>query len=117
MKSLLKRKQGMQMMIQIAFVLVFLIVLVGVGIVVISNLGGSVACDGSARIGSWNATANQCSNATASTTPLGATWSAVSYGQTQLGQAGLLGWVPAVIALMIGMFFLAYFMGRNKTRY
>jgi len=33
----------------------------------------------------------------------------LQYGITQLGSAGLLGWTPAIIAIVIGVFFLSYF--------
>lgn len=36
---------------------------------------------------------------------------ALQYGITQLGSSGLLGWAPAIIAIVIGVFFLSYFMG------
>lgn len=35
----------------------------------------------------------------------------LQYGITQLGSGGLLGWTPAIIAIVIGTFFLSYFMG------
>ena len=40
-----------------------------------------------------------------------ATNTALLYGVTQLGSTGLLGWAPAIIAIVIGVFFLSYFMG------
>lgn len=39
------------------------------------------------------------------------TSAALNYGISQLGPSGLLGWLPAIIAIVIGTFFLAYFMG------
>ena len=36
------------------------------------------------------------------------------YLSGQLGSSGLAGWIPAVIAVMIGGLFLAYFGGRKK---
>ncbi len=39
---------------------------------------------------------------------------ALLYGVTQLGSAGLLGWAPAIIAITVGVFFLSYFMGNKK---
>jgi hypothetical protein len=39
------------------------------------------------------------------------TSAALQYGISQLGADGLLGWTPAIIAIVIGVFFLSYFMG------
>lgn len=39
---------------------------------------------------------------------------ALQYGITQLGSSGLLGWTPAIIAIVIGVFFLQYFSGGKK---
>jgi len=36
------------------------------------------------------------------------------YLSGQLGSTGLAGWIPAVIAVMIGGLFLAYFGGKNQ---
>ncbi|MDI6738704.1 MAG: hypothetical protein QME12_09430, partial [Nanoarchaeota archaeon] len=41
----------------------------------------------------------------------------VQYLITQLGQSGLSGWVPAIIAIVIGLAFLGGFMTRKKGRY
>ena len=40
-----------------------------------------------------------------------------TYIAGQLGSTGLAGWIPAVIAVMIGGLFLAYFGGRRKKQY
>lgn len=42
------------------------------------------------------------------------TSAALNYGVQQLGQNGLLGWSPAIIAIVIGVFFLSYFMGKQR---
>ena len=43
---------------------------------------------------------------------------AMNYGMTQLGSTGLLGWIGAIIAIVIGVFFLQYFMGsQGKKKY
>ena len=85
-----KQKKGMSFLLGIAYAIVGLIIIVAIGITVSDKLGNSVG-----------GTAN----------------TSIQYGITQLGSAGLLGWVPAVIALMIGMFFLAYFMGKQGNKY
>ena len=62
-------------------------VVIVIGIVVITRLGDSVGGE--------------------------ANTSAV-YLSGQLGSSGLAGWIPAVIAVVIGGLFLAYFGGRKK---
>lgn len=42
------------------------------------------------------------------------TSNALQYGITQLGSSGLLGWSGAIIAIVVGVFFLSYFMGGQK---
>lgn len=68
----------------VAFGIVGLVILVGIGLTVLGKLGDSVG-----------GTAN----------------TSIQYGMTQLGSTGLLSWLPAIIALLIGVFFLAYFAG------
>jgi len=86
MRSILKmNKRGMVDQLQaIAFGIVGLVILVGIGLTVLDKLGASVGGDANTSI---------------------------QYGITQLGSTGLLSWLPAVIALLIGVFFLAYFAG------
>lgn len=38
----------------------------------------------------------------------------LQYGITQLGSSGMLGWIGAIIAIVIGLFFLSYFVGGKK---
>ena len=85
MKS--KKRGNVTMLTGIALGIVTLVVVVGIGIVVLSNLGNSVG---------------------------GAANTSIAYGITQLGSTGLLSWLPAVIALLIGVFFLSYFAGKDK---
>ena len=40
----------------------------------------------------------------------------MQYGITQLGSSGLLGWAGAIIAIVIGVFFLSYFMGGSMGK-
>jgi hypothetical protein len=47
----------------------------------------------------------------------GATNDALQYGITQLGATGLLSWVGAIVAIVIGVFFLQYFMGKKGRSY
>ena len=67
--------------------LVVFAVIIGVGSVVLTNFG--------------NATGG-----TANTN--------VQYLNTQLGQSGLAGWTPAIIAISVGLLFLGAFLTRGK---
>lgn len=62
---------------------------------------------------SWNTTTQTCLNVTGGdpTTGIGTAYTSLAYGNTQLGSTGLLSWLPAVIALLVGVFFLMYFAG------
>ena len=64
----------------------------------------------------WNATSQQCMNVTNGDglTGTGTAYTGLAYAATQIGSTGLLAWLPAIIALLIGMFFLLYFMGGKK---
>jgi len=64
-------------------------VIIVIGIVVITKLGTAVGGDAN---------------------------TSATYLAGQLGSTGLAGWIPAVIAVMIGGLFLAYFGGK-KTGY
>ena len=67
----------------LGFGLVTFAIVIGVGVVVLTRFGASVV------------------EANDTTT----------YLSGQLGQSGLAGWTPAIIALVIGMLFLGMFMG------
>jgi len=64
-------------------------IIIGVGVVVLEKFGDSVG-----------GTANET----------------VTYLNTQLGSSGLAGWVPAIIAITIGMLFLGYFLTKRGRR-
>ena len=69
--------------------LVTFAVIIGVGTVILTKFGDSVG-------------------GTANTT--------VSYLNNQLGQSGLAGWAPAIIAFAVGMLFLGVFMNKGSRR-
>ena len=108
------KKGQIQQLTSIGFGIIGLAVLVGIGLTVLQKLGDSGATCGAGY--TWNAATQYCLNATGGdpTTATGAAYTGIAYASTQLGSAGLLGWLPAVIALLIGVFFLMYFMGRKK---
>ena len=64
-------------------------IIIGVGTVVLQKFGDAVG-------GSANTT--------------------VAYLNTQLGQSGLAGWTPAIIALSVGMLFLGVFLTRGGRK-
>ena len=79
----------MQNLTGIAYGLVVFAILVGVGLVVLYNFGNSVG-------GTTNTTINTLA------------------GYLGTGSGGLVTWVPAIIALVIGVLFIGMFMGKKK---
>jgi hypothetical protein len=109
-----QKTKGIQWLTGVAYGIVGLVMIVGIGIVVLQKIGDSVVTC-AAAFPTWNATTQLCQNASGSTTAgAGTAYTGISYGVTQLGSTGLLSWLPAVIALIIGVFFLAYFAGKKK---
>ena len=107
-----KSKKGMQWLVGVSYAIIALVLIVGIGIVVLDKLNSSVACGTGFT---YNATDTSCINSSGTSgfaTSSGAT--NIRYGYGQLGSTGLLGWLPAIIALVIGLFFLASFMGKKK---
>jgi hypothetical protein len=103
----------MDVLTGIGYGIVALAILVVVGIVVLTKLGDTVAeCPTGFT---YNITDRECWNATESTgSPTNSAWVNQGYLSTQLGSSGLVGWVPAIIAVAIGALFLSYFMGRKR---
>jgi hypothetical protein len=96
--------------------------IIGVGSIILNKFGGSVAiCN---DVGSdsyvYNSTIDKCSNSSGGADtpdPTGSGWVNTNYMSGQLGQSGIAGWTPAVIAFSIGMMFLGYFLiRRGKAR-
>jgi hypothetical protein len=98
----------------LGYSLVTFSVVIGVGIIILYNFGGSIATCASGS--SWNATAGGCWNGTATATPTGTAYTAVSSQATYLGTSGLAGWTPAIIAFSVGMLFLgAFFIKKGRS--
>jgi hypothetical protein len=98
----------------IAFGILTLVVLVGISLVVLTNLGHTAAQCNSGF--TYSSSAARCLNNTLASdnaTALGAAYTSFTYGITQLGSTGLLAWLPAIIALLVGVFFLSYFAGKK----
>ena len=113
--------------------LVTFAIVIGVGVVILSKFGGSVIeCPtGFSSFNSSNVYAsNACCNATDTsihcehtstenvssmedTTGANAT---TTYLTGQMGESGLAGWTPAIIALVIGMLFLGAFIAKGGKR-
>jgi len=89
-------------------------VIIGVGTIILYNFGGSVAVCGTGF--TWNSTTDLCYNGTDSATPSGA-WTNTNYLTGQLGQSGLAGWTPAIIAVSVGVLFLGVFFARKGRSY
>jgi len=75
---------------ELGYGLVTFAVIIGVGTVILYNFGNSVG-------------------GTANTT--------VTYLNGQLGQSGLAGWTPAIIAVSVGVLFLGVFFVRKGRSY
>jgi len=90
-------------------------IVVVIGIVVIGELGESVAnCATGFEL---NGTTGNCQNATNfsdTATPTGTGYTTSTGIITYLGTSGLAGWIPAVIAVAIGGLFMVYFGSRKK---
>jgi len=96
--------------------LVTFAIIIGVGTIVLSKFGGSLATCASGF--TYDSSIDQCSNGTASfnVDPTNAGWVNTNYLTGQLGQSGLAGWTPAIIALSVGMLFLGVFLSRGGGR-
>jgi len=99
-------------------IVVFALV-IGVGSVILFNFGNASAqC---ATLYPLNTTTGLCDAGNGTTaTPSGTGYTTITYMTGQLGQSGLAGWVPAIIAISVGLLFLGAFMiGKegNKGRY
>lgn len=100
-------------------------VIIGVGSVVLYNFAGSVAqCTTSAcgSAGAYNLSGGQCYNASGACGDPSSTaaYTNTNYLLGQLGQNGLAGWTPAIIAISVGLLFLGAFLikgGKKRGRY
>jgi len=104
-------------LIGLGYGIIVFAILIGVGSVVLFNFGGSVASCPTSGF-SWNATTATCTNSTGSSeTPTGAAYDNTFYLMGQLGESGLAGWTPAIIAISVGLLFLGAFMiGGSKAK-
>jgi len=97
--------------------LVTFAIIIGVGTIVLTKFGDSVATCGTDF--TFNETNQLCQNdtnfsdTTSSTTTA---WVNTNYLSGQLGTSGLAGWTPAIIALSVGMLFLGVFLSKGGGR-
>jgi len=102
--------------------LVVFAIIVGVGSIVLYNFGGATGCSATTGYPNWNSTTNKCyetGNVSNTTDPSGASYTNTNYLLGQLGQSGLAGWTPAIIAISVGLLFLGAFLigkGGSKSR-
>ena len=104
--------------------LVTFAIIIGVGVVIVQKFGTSVSDCATGYVYNTNGTdtftdnaccltgGTDCSSAGNYTDPSAATTNLL-YLNTQLGQSGLAGWTPAIIALSVGMLFLGVFLTRS----
>ena len=109
----------MNALIGLGLGIVIFALIVGVGVVVLQNFGDAVAtCSGA--VGTWyyNATAQKCSNGTFAVNkdPADTGWNTQ---QTMIGylSSNLITWVPAIIALGVGLLFIGALMNRQGGKY
>ncbi len=102
----------------VGYGLVVFAIIIGVGTVVLYNFGSATAgCP--AAFPTYNSTSEYCQNSTGSTANPSTSTQNTNYLMDQLGQSGLAGWTPAIIAITVGLLFLGAFMikGTRKGRY
>lgn len=107
----------------VAYGLVVFAIVIGAGIVILNNFG-TVGCSTNFPI--YNSTNGRCmqindsslsttvGNATNYSTPGAATGIYTVGTYLGTGSGGLVTWVPAIIALIIGVLFIAMLMNRQK---
>jgi len=97
--------------------LVTFAIIIGVGTVILSKFGDSVATCSTGF--AFNSTQQLCVNATNATDTAAASnqaYTNTAYLNTQLGTTGLAGWTPAIIAFVVGMLFLGAFMAKGGRK-
>lgn len=100
----------------LGYSLVTFAIVIGVGTVMLYNFGGAVATCTTDY--SYSSSLDKCVNSTGGdpTDPTGA-WVNTNYLNGQLGQSGLAGWTPAIVAFSVGMLFLGAFFIKKGRRY
>jgi len=107
-----QKQANMQVLVAVAMGIITLAIIVGIGLTVLARLGATQAVCAADK--TYVLATDLCTNATGTAAATGNSYTSITYGMTQLGSAGLLSWLPAIIALIVGVFFLTYFMGGRK---
>lgn len=97
--------------------LVTFAIILGVGTLVVQEMGDSVAeC---ATDYTYSTSQQKCLNASGgdATDPANTGWTTLNYMNGQFGTTGLAGWAPAIIALSVGLLFLGAFMLKKGQVY
>jgi hypothetical protein len=88
-------------------------IIVGLGLVVLTKLGSTVAACGTGY--TFNTFNNTCQNASGySVDPANTAWTTVNYVATQMGSTGLAGWIPVIIVVLIAGLVLALLGGKKN---
>ena len=106
----------MNALIALGLGIVIFALVVGVGIVVLTNFGGTVAqCGNSVGVGTYNLANDTCYNSSgAGTTPTGNGWT-TNHTVTGYLTSNLVTWIPAIIALGVGLLFIGALMNRKTV--
>jgi len=97
----------------LAMGIVIFAITIGVGVVVLTKFGSSVAsCP--TDFSYYNTTTELCNNATGSTVNPSSSTVTVNSLTEQLGTSGLAGWTGAIIALAVGLLFIGALIGKRK---
>ena len=106
----------MNALIALGMGIVIFALIVGVGVVILTNFGNAVAQCATAY--TFNTTQQKCVNAT-NGNPTAPTNSAFSSTSTMQGYltSNLITWIPAIIALGVGLLFIGSLMGKKQQSY
>jgi len=96
----------------IAMGIVIFAITIGVGSVVLTKFGDSIAACPAGQ--PYSADYQQCTNATTNTTPSNGAFTSTTSLIADLGTGGLAGWTSAIIALAVGLLFIGALMGKRK---
>lgn len=96
----------------IGLAIVSLAIIVVIGTVVVQRLGDAGA---TCPTGYTANASDRCQNGTdVGYVDAFGTNASATFAISELGSSGLLGWVPAIVAMVIGMVFLGYFLGGRR---
>jgi hypothetical protein len=114
---MMKKKGQIDGLVGLGYGLIVLAIMIGVGLVVLQNFSQAASQCASGFSYNSTPTPNVCSNGTDSMA-LGTASTTTNTLMTYLGtgSGGLVTWVPAIIALVIGMYFIGAFRGSGGRK-